>query len=48
MVAAMFLGVALGVIVIHYSISAALWLAAAISAVCGVVLFRSEPTPDKR
>jgi uncharacterized membrane protein YoaK (UPF0700 family) len=47
-VAAMFLGAALGAVVIHYSISAALWLATAISAVCSVVLFRSEPTPDKR
>jgi uncharacterized membrane protein YoaK (UPF0700 family) len=47
-VAAMFLGAALGAVVIHYSISAALWLATAISAVCSVMLFRSEPTPDKR
>jgi len=47
-VAAMFLGAALGAVVIHYSISAALWLATAISAACGVVLFRSGPTPDKR
>jgi uncharacterized membrane protein YoaK (UPF0700 family) len=47
-VAAMFLGAALGAIVIHYSISAALWFATAISAVCSVMLFRSEPTPDKR
>jgi uncharacterized membrane protein YoaK (UPF0700 family) len=47
-VAAMFVGAALGAVVIHYSISAALWLATAISAVCGVVLFRSGPTPDKR
>jgi predicted MFS family arabinose efflux permease len=47
-VAAMFLGAALGAVVIHYSISAALWLATAISAVCGIVLFRSGPTPDQR
>jgi uncharacterized membrane protein YoaK (UPF0700 family) len=47
-VAAMFLGAALGAVVIRYSISAALWLATAISAVCGVVLFRSEPTSDTR
>src|SRR6202007_2043017 len=47
-VAAMFLGAASGAIVIHYSISGALWLASAISAACGVVLFRSGPTPDKR
>jgi len=38
----------LGAVVIRYSISAALWLATAISAVCSVALFRSEPTPDKR
>ena len=47
-VAAMFLGAALGAVVIHYSISAALWLATAISAACSVVLFRSGPTPHKR
>jgi uncharacterized membrane protein YoaK (UPF0700 family) len=47
-VAAMFLGAALGAVVIHYSISAALWLATAISAVCSVVLFRSQPTPETR
>ena len=47
-VAAMFLGAALGAVVIHYSISAILWLATAISAVCGIVLFRSGSTPDKR
>jgi uncharacterized membrane protein YoaK (UPF0700 family) len=47
-VAAMFLGAALGAVVIHYSISAALWLATAISAVCSVVLFRSPLMPDKR
>ena len=47
-VAAMFLGAALGAVVIHYSISAALWVATAISAVCSVVLFRSGPTADKR
>src|SRR5712671_4720269 len=40
-IAAMFLGAALGAVVIHYSISAALWLATAISTVCSVVLFRS-------
>jgi uncharacterized membrane protein YoaK (UPF0700 family) len=39
-VAAMFSGAALGAVVIHRSISAALWLATAISAACGVVLFR--------
>jgi uncharacterized membrane protein YoaK (UPF0700 family) len=47
-VAAMFLGAALGAVVIHYSISGALWLATAISAVCSVVLFCSRPTSDKR
>ena len=44
----MFLGAALGAVVIHYSISGALWLASAIFAMCGLVLFRSGPTPDKR
>jgi uncharacterized membrane protein YoaK (UPF0700 family) len=47
-VAAMFLGAAFGAVVIHYSISAALWLATAISAVCGAALFRSMRTSDKR
>ena len=46
-VVAMFLGAALGAVVIHYSISAALWLATAISAACGVVLFRAVRTSDK-
>ena len=46
-VAAMFLGAALGAVVIHYSISAALWLATAISAVCSAALFRSVRTSDK-
>ena len=40
-VAAMFLGAALGAVVIHYSISTALWLATASSAVCSAALFRS-------
>jgi uncharacterized membrane protein YoaK (UPF0700 family) len=40
-VAAMFLGAALGAVVIHHSIAAALWLATAISAMCCIVLFRS-------
>jgi uncharacterized membrane protein YoaK (UPF0700 family) len=40
-VAALFLGAALGAVVIHYSISAALWLATAISASCSAALFRS-------
>src|SRR6266852_2077454 len=46
-VAAMFLGAALGAIVIHYSISAALGLATAISAACSAALFRSVRTSDK-
>jgi len=40
-VAAMFLGAALGAIVMRHSISASLWLATAISAVCSAALFRS-------
>src|SRR5882724_11888563 len=47
-VAAMFLGAALGAVVIDYSISTALGLATAISAVCSVLLFRSGRTPDKQ
>jgi uncharacterized membrane protein YoaK (UPF0700 family) len=47
-VAAMFLGAALGAVAIHYSISAALGLATAISAAASAVLFCSGPTPDKR
>jgi uncharacterized membrane protein YoaK (UPF0700 family) len=46
-VAAMFLGAALGAVVIHYSISAALGLATAISALCSAVLVRSVRTSDK-
>jgi len=46
-IAAMFSGAALGAVVIHYSISAALWLATAISAVCSAALFRSVRTSDK-
>ena len=46
-VAAMFLGAALGAVVIHYSISAPLWIATAISAVCSIVLSRSGRTSDK-
>ena len=45
-VAALFLGAALGAVVIHYSISAALWLATSISAVCGAALFRSVLTAN--
>src|SRR5882724_4795802 len=46
-VTAMFLGAALGAVVIHYSISAALWLATAISAACSAALFLSMRTSDK-
>jgi uncharacterized membrane protein YoaK (UPF0700 family) len=46
-VVAMFLGAALGAVVIHYSISGALWLATAISALCSVALFRSGRTSDQ-
>src|SRR5713226_1686211 len=46
-VAAMFLGAALGAVIIHYSISAALWLGTAISASCSAALFRALRTPDK-
>src|SRR5690242_5299393 len=45
-VAAMFLGAALGAAVIHYSISAALWLATAISAACSAALFLSVRTSN--
>src|SRR4029077_13907270 len=43
-VAAMFLGAALGAVVIQYSISAALWIATAISTLCSAALFRSVRT----
>jgi uncharacterized membrane protein YoaK (UPF0700 family) len=43
-VIAMFLGAALGAVIIHYSISAALWLGTAISALCSAALFRSLRT----
>jgi uncharacterized membrane protein YoaK (UPF0700 family) len=43
-VVAMFLGAALGAVILHYSISAALWLATAISALCSAALFRSLRT----
>jgi uncharacterized membrane protein YoaK (UPF0700 family) len=44
-VASMFLGAALGAVVIRYSISATLWLATTISAVCSAALFRSSDKP---
>jgi uncharacterized membrane protein YoaK (UPF0700 family) len=43
-VVAMFLGAALGAVIINFSISAALWLGTAISALCSAVLFRSLRT----
>jgi uncharacterized membrane protein YoaK (UPF0700 family) len=43
-VVAMFLGAALGAVITHYSISAALWLATAIFALCSAALFRSLRT----
>ena len=46
-VATLFLGAALGAVVIHYSISAALWLATTISAACSTALFLSVRTSDK-
>jgi len=45
-VAAMFVGAALGAIAIHHSVSAALWLATAISAVCSAALSRRVRTAD--
>jgi len=46
-VVAMFLGAALGAVIIRYSISAALWLGTVISGLCSAALFRSLRTPDK-
>jgi len=43
-VVAMFLGAALGAIILRYSISAALWLGTAISALCSAAMFRSLRT----
>jgi uncharacterized membrane protein YoaK (UPF0700 family) len=45
-IAAMFLGAAMGAVGIHYSISAVLWLATAISAACSAALFRSVRTAN--
>lgn len=45
-VTAMFLGAALGAVVIHYSISAALGIASAISAACSAALFLSVRTSN--
>src|SRR4029077_20952544 len=46
-VVAMFLGAALGAVIIRYSISAALWLGTAISAMCSAALFRALRTSDQ-
>jgi uncharacterized membrane protein YoaK (UPF0700 family) len=46
-VVAMLLGAALGAVTIRYSVSAALWLGTAISALCSAALFRAFRTPDK-
>jgi uncharacterized membrane protein YoaK (UPF0700 family) len=46
-VVAMFLGAALGAVIIHYSISAALWLGTAISTLCSAALFRSLRTSSQ-
>ena len=45
-VVAMFLGAALGAVIIRYSISAALWLGTAISALCSAALFSSLGMSD--
>ena len=45
-VVAMFLGAAMGAVIIHYSIAAALWLGTAISALCSAAFFRSLRTSD--
>jgi uncharacterized membrane protein YoaK (UPF0700 family) len=46
-VLAIFLGAALGAVLIRYSISTALWLATAVSALCSAALLRSLRTSDK-
>ena len=46
-VVAMFMGAALGAVIIRYSVSAALWLGTAISALCSAALFRALRTPDE-
>ena len=46
-VIAMFLGAAMGAVIIRYSVSAALWLGTAVSALCSAALFRALRTPDK-
>jgi uncharacterized membrane protein YoaK (UPF0700 family) len=47
-VVAMFLGAAMGAVIIHYSISAALWLGTVISALCSAALFRSLRTSGQQ
>jgi hypothetical protein len=46
-VVAMFLGAAFGAVIIRYSISAALWLGTAISALCSAALFRALRATDE-
>jgi len=46
-VLAIFFGAAFGAVIIHYSISVALWLGTAISALCSAALFRSLRASDK-
>jgi len=46
-VVALFLGAALGAVIIRYSVSAALWLGTAISALCSAALFRALRTSDQ-
>jgi uncharacterized membrane protein YoaK (UPF0700 family) len=45
-VVAMFLGAALGAVIIRYSISAALWVGTAISVLCSAALFSSLRMSD--
>jgi len=46
-IVAMFMGAALGGVLVRYSISAVLWLATAMTAVCSAALLRSVRTVDK-
>jgi uncharacterized membrane protein YoaK (UPF0700 family) len=46
-VVAMFLGAAVGAVIIRYSISAALWLGTVISAMCSAALFRALRTSSQ-
>ena len=47
-VLAIFCGAAFGAVIIHYSISAALWLGTAISALCSAAMFRSLRASGQR